>query len=81
MVEYFKEVNMTRTEMLDFIRNNPNTKITHGLFEPYEFLYMGNDGNVYDENDYLFENFLFGCHNGLQIRCGGDWENGWEVYR
>ena len=46
---------MTRTEMLDFIRNNPNTKITHGLFEPYEFLYMGNDGNVYDENDYLFE--------------------------
>lgn len=72
---------MTREEMIEFIKANPGVKITHELFDDYEYIYLGEDGNVYDENDYLFEDWHSPMHNGIRLRIGGNWEYGWSVYK
>lgn len=75
---------MTRTEMIAFIKANPYVKITHTLFDSSEHIYSKEDGNVYDENGYLFENWdsvvdmWSGC-NGIRMRQGGRWEDGWSI--
>ena len=70
---------MTRAEMIDFIKKHPYKRVRHTSFCDDEYLYCGDDENVYDESGYLFENWLFGHNNGLQIRSGGNWENGWSL--
>ena len=73
---------MNRTEMIAFIKANPYVKITHCLFDAREYIYLADDGCVYDENGYLFEDWDFcsAAHNGLRMRKGGLWENGWSLY-
>lgn len=72
---------MTRDEMLKFIRNNPNVKIKHESFDKDEYLYYC-CGIVYDENEYVFEDFEAGSfRNGLRIRIGDCWETGWSLYK
>lgn len=72
---------MTRTEILAFLRGNPYKRVTHRLFDPSEYLYAAEDGNIYDENGYLFEDWDTGsfAHNGLRMRTGGPWETDWEI--
>ena len=73
---------MTRDEMINFIKEHPNVKITHVLFDKDEYIYSKNDGNVYDENDYLFEDWSScgpSCSDGIRIREGGIWEDGWKI--
>lgn len=75
---------MTRAEMIRFIVSNPNVHITHTLFDPSEYIYLGNDGNIYDENGYLFENWdspfdKWSGWNGIRMRDGAEWQTGWRV--
>ena len=74
---------MTRNEMISFIKNNPFVHISHDLFAEDEFIYSDNGGLIWDENDYLFENWAstdkwFGV-NGIRLREGGLWETGWYI--
>lgn len=40
---------MTRTEMIEFIKENPYVHITHDLFSTDEYIYSDIDGLVWDE--------------------------------
>lgn len=73
---------MKRDEMINFIKEHPNVKITHVLFDKDEYIYSKNGGNVYDENDYLFEDWSsYGpsSHNGIRMRDKGIWEDVWKI--
>lgn len=70
---------MTRDEMIAFISEHPNVKITHPLFGSEEYLIGKEDGNVYDEKGYLFEDWHSDRNNGLRMRKGDIWEKGWMV--
>ena len=63
---------MTRTEMMNFIKENPFVKITHKLFSKDEYIY-GNGIHIYEEHDYPFD-------EGIRMRSGGAWENDWYLY-
>ena len=71
---------MDKLKMINTLKSNPGVKITHILFDKSEYIYMGNDGNVYDENGYLFEDWTsIGRCDGIRCRTGGYWENGWSI--
>lgn len=70
---------MTREAIIIFMQENPNVKITHTLFDSNEYIYLKEDGNVYDENDYLFEDWYSKRSMGIRMRTGGSWEDGWSV--
>lgn len=75
---------MTRDEMIKFIKENPFVNITHDLFSTKEFIYADNNGLVYDENGYLFEDWdrtinKWSGNNGIRLRSGGSWEDGWYI--
>ena len=80
--EYFETVfdpkNMTRDQMIGFIKENSGIKITHELFGDDEYL-VGRGNVVYDENGYVFETWIGTFHNGIRMRTGGLWETGWSV--
>lgn len=74
---------MDRATMIVFMQENPNVKITHESFSCNEYIDQKEDGRVYDENGYLFEDWYsegIGQHNGIRMRIGGNWENGWSVF-
>ena len=71
---------MTRTEMIGFARENPYVKITHYLFSKDEYIYSKGDGCIYEEHDYLFEDWSSERSNGMRMRSGGAWETGWSLY-
>lgn len=74
---------MTRAEMIEFISKNPNVSISHLLFADDEFIFSSPGGRVYDESGYLFEDWYSpndpSGWNGIRMRKGGQWENGWYV--
>lgn len=70
---------MTREAMIEFMEENPNVKITHSLFGSEEYIYQKENGNVYDENNYLFDDWYSDTNNGVRMRTGGNWEDGWSV--
>lgn len=73
---------MDRNMMIKLMEENPGAKITHELFGTGEFIYQKDNGYVYDENGYLFEDWYssgFGRHDGIRMRKGGNWEDGWEI--
>lgn len=76
---------MTRTEMIEFIKENPLVNITHPLFAHDEYIFSMASGNVYDEAGYLFEDWYSpnDCAgwNGIRMRTGGSWEDGWYIKR
>lgn len=69
---------MTKFEMIKFMEKHPGVKISHVFFDQNEYLYQGDDGRVYDEMDYLFEDWD-GDHNGIRMRVGKKWDEGWYV--
>lgn len=69
---------LTRDEAVEILRTKPNIKISHTLFEDDEYLYMKN-GQVFDENGYLFEDWHSPAHNGVRMRVGGMWDTGWSI--
>lgn len=75
---------MTRSEMIEFIKENPYVHITHDLFDADEYIYSDIDGLVWDEHGYLFEDWdsvtnNWSGHNGIRMRIGGSWETGWHI--
>lgn len=70
---------MTRAEMIKFLKENHNVKVTHELFAEDEYLISRTRNEVYDENGYLFEDWHTSRHNGIRMRQGGSWEDGWSV--
>lgn len=75
---------MDRSTMIVFIQENPNIKITHSLFSEGEYIYQKEDGKVYDEEGNLFEDWYsdgVGRHNGVRMRIGGNWDDGWTVIK
>lgn len=74
---------MSRTEMITFIKENPNVHISHPLFTQDEYIFSAENGNVYDENGNLFEDWYSpnNCTgwNGIRMRTGGKWEDDWYV--
>ena len=75
---------MTRSEMIEFIKENPYVHITHDLLSTDEYIYADIDGLVWDENGYLFENWdsvtdMWSGNNGIRMRTGGKWEDGWYI--
>lgn len=71
---------MTRSEMIEFLKENPNVKVAHPLFGKEECIYSSVNGKVYDENAYLFEDWISNWHNGLRMRVGDEWEDGWFLF-
>ena len=70
--------------MIEFIKENPNVKITHFLFGEDEYIFQKENGKIYDERGYLFEDWYSegaGKHNGIRMRVGGDWDTGWAVVK
>ena len=76
-------IGMNRLEMIDFIKSNPYIHISHPLFSHDEYIFSMNDGNVYDEQGYLFEDWYspnnITGRNGIRERIGGSWETGWYI--
>ena len=71
---------MTRDEMIVFIEANPFIPITHSLFDDSEYLYSDNQGNVWDENGNLFEDWYSpDISEGLRLRNYDEWLDGWEI--
>lgn len=71
---------MTRDQVIEYMCDNRGVKVKHESFAEDEYIYMKDcDGNIYDENGYLFENRVDN-HNGMRIRQGGVWEKGWSLY-
>lgn len=74
---------MTREEMIEVLTKTPNQKVAHWLFSKDEYLYKKeNDNRIWDENDYLFEDWEstgLGRHDGVRSRIGGNWETGWKI--
>lgn len=73
---------MDRNMMIKLMEENPGVKITHELFGTGEFIYQKDNGYGYDENGYFFEDwysFGSGRHDGIRIRKGGNWEDGWKI--
>lgn len=77
---------MTRVEMIKFIKENPYVNITHTLFDKDEYIYSDMNGIVWDEHDYLFEDWCMDAERwvrgqgiGIRERIGGLWDDGWFV--
>lgn len=70
---------MTRDEIIPFLKGNFYKRVRHCSFSPGEYIYYAEDGNIYDENGYLFEDWNSPSRCGLRIRSGGNWEDGWEI--
>ena len=71
---------MKRTEMIAFIKANPFIPITHSLFDNSEYLYADEQGNVWDENGNMFEDWYSPyLHDGIRIRDDEAWLSGWEI--
>ena len=80
----FERKDMTRSEMIAFIKENPYVHITHTGFADDEYIYADHAGFVWDENGYLFENWdsetnKWSGANGIRLRQGDGWETGWYV--
>ena len=70
---------ISRIEMIAALTSRPGTRISLRYFSEEEYLYLGNDGKVYDENGYLFEDWYTDAHDGIRMRNGGAWEDGWYI--
>lgn len=75
---------MTRNKMIEFIKANPYVHITHLLFSDDEYIYSDTDGIVHDECGYIFENWdsvtdMWSGNNGIRMRTGDEWEDGWYI--
>lgn len=71
-------IKMSRAKMIEFIKEHPFVNITHPLFSNEEYIYLGDDGRVWDEGGHLFEAW-HGWPDGIRYRKGGLWEEGWKV--
>lgn len=76
-----KPKTMTRMHMIEFLQENHNVPVKHFLFDESEFIYSVEDQCVYDENGYLFEDWHSIHHDGIRIRKGGVWEDGWSLVK
>lgn len=76
-----KTPTMTREEAINYAINNPFSKIAHTSFAKDEYIYVKNGTQFYDENDKLFENWDYWdkTYNGLRLRTGTEWNNGWFI--
>lgn len=73
----------SRDWAITILNHHPNVKITHRLFSTDEYIY-GRNGKVYDENDYLFEDWIsegLGRHDGMRMRVDELWNDGWNFYK
>ena len=74
--------NMTRDAMIAFIKTHPGVRITHELFASDEYICALDNGIVYDENGYLFEDWYSeNARDGIRIRTGDRWETGWKFFK
>ena len=74
---------MLWSEVVFDMQHYPYTRYTHPNFSSDEFIYMKRDGKVYTEEGCLFEDWISdgpGCHNGMRMRCSGNWREGWTRY-
>lgn len=72
---------MTRAEVIAYMKAHPYEKISHHLFDKSEYVYMADDGMVYDEAGNLFEDWgrLGTGRDGMRMRFSGQWEEGWSL--
>ena len=72
---------MTREEAINYAIKHPSSKITHTSFAKDEYIYVKNGNQFYDENDRLFEDWDYWdkAHNGLRLRTGVEWNDGWFI--
>ncbi|MBQ8806496.1 MAG: hypothetical protein IJZ68_08585 [Bacteroidaceae bacterium] len=70
---------LSRVEMMVALTSKPHVKISHRFFTKDEYIYLGDDGKVYDENGYLFDDWDSPANCGLRMRTGGNWESGWYI--
>lgn len=76
-----KDGEMNIDEMIEFIRSNHHVRISHNLFDKHEYIYSAEDGFVYDEGGYLFEDWDDGSNAncGIRMRMHGSWKTGWFI--
>ena len=71
--------NLTREEAIAILRTNPTAKVSHVLFSEDEFLIGNGGGTVFDENDYVFEDWTSSNHNGIRMRNDSYFKTGWYL--
>lgn len=74
--------NMSKTEMIIFLKFNPYIKVSHWLFDVHEYIVNNEKGYISDENGYIFEDWYSngpGMHNGIRMRNSDNWLTGWYV--
>ena len=79
-LEDVSDIEMTRAEMIAYIRSNPWVKISHHSFASDEYIFSKDDGRVYDENGRLFEDWNQ-LHDGIRRRIGTFFQTGWTFYK
>jgi hypothetical protein len=70
--------------MIHQLENKPGVKVTHLNFSDDEYIYEKENGNIYDESWYLFEDWYsegMGRHDGIRQRVGGNWNYSWEIWK
>ncbi len=75
-------MDLSRSEMIELIKNHPHIPFAHRLFSQGEYIYSNAAGDIYDENGYLFEDWHSdgpGRHDGIRRRTVGAWEHGWQI--
>lgn len=71
---------MTKDQAIHYMLNNPNCHVWHPLFSPNEFLFAKEDGIIYDECGYVFEDFEENSSRaGMRLRWEDVWLSGWRV--
>lgn len=70
---------MTNLEAVKVMLDNPYMKLKHRLFAPDEYIFSKGDGIIYDENDYVFEDW-HSHRDGMRIRTEDFWREDWYVY-
>lgn len=71
---------MSRDDLLEELFTLDRIKFKHELFDEDEYLIKPFETSIiYDENDYLFENWYDDYHDGIIRRSGGYWEDGWSI--
>ena len=68
---------MTRKACIGLIDILIKMRFKHILFDENEFIYCDLDGKIYDEDNYVFEDWTSSFNDGLRIRKGDQWEDGW----
>lgn len=79
----FVNDNMSKLNILVYMYEHPNVRISHDLFDDNEYIYYDKECDcIKDEYNNIFESWEEGrnIYNGFYARTGSRWDYGWHLY-